>query len=180
MAASRIFFALWPQADIRRQLYHCAGELLPDKVRRVAEHNLHLTLVFIGQVTDEQRVCYQQIAGQISAKSFELEIDSTLSFARARVCCLGATSTVPGLQALLKQLQQATADCGYQPQTRPFVPHVTIARPCRSLNAGKLATSIHWPVTSFSLLQSCSTPQGVLYRELQQWPLLSNTSQVLT
>ena len=76
----------------------------------------------------------------------------------------------PALIALQRALVAALAQSGFATETRPFAPHVTLARHCaRAHEPLALAPALAWPVDAFALWAS----GGGRYEELGRWPLLT-------
>jgi 2'-5' RNA ligase len=73
--------------------------------------------------------------------------------------------------ALVAALTEAAASCGLQTDTRPYTPHITLARHAKYLPDVKFEPIV-WSAETFCLVESCSEPDGVVYKVLQQWPLL--------
>jgi len=72
---------------------------------------------------------------------------------------------------LVSALEAAAANCGLSTDTRPYTAHITLARRARHLPDVKIEP-ITWRAEAFSLVESCSEPEGVLYRVIKQWPLI--------
>jgi 2'-5' RNA ligase len=76
------------------------------------------------------------------------------------------------MAALVTDLNaRLAADCGYQPDRRPFRAHITLARKVRAARPIVAVEAIAWPVTCFSLVESLSEPGGARYEVLASWPL---------
>lgn len=96
-------------------------------VRLVQEHQMHLTLNFIGSAENERVTA--AIAG-LNAAAFELSLDGVGMFASEN----GATSlwaSVVESVALLglhEAVTKSLATIGYLPESRRYTPHIMIAR----------------------------------------------------
>jgi 2'-5' RNA ligase len=166
---SRIFFALWPNSEIRSRLEGIDKLLPQDQGRFVAVNNLHITLSFIGEVDQAQLQAYAQAAGDINSEPFELVLDRLGYFARPRVLWLGGEHTPKSLLALVKRLNKALRKQGFKPERRPFKPHVTLLRKARPLSTLPEFEPVTWFVNEFALVQSSSKPTGVSYQVLQEY-----------
>jgi 2'-5' RNA ligase len=72
---------------------------------------------------------------------------------------------------LVESLRGTLGECGLAPESRPYQPHITLAR---KANRGLPVTDIepiHWSVGDFCLAESVTDPQGARYRILRRWPL---------
>ncbi len=59
----RLFFALWPSEEVRAGLAEVMASLDVRGGKPVAAENLHITLLFLGSVTAQTRICAEKIAG---------------------------------------------------------------------------------------------------------------------
>ncbi len=169
-AGRRLFFALWPEPEVRRALV-AADRRLGREGRRVAADKLHLTLVFLGATPADRQACFSTAAAAVPGEPFELVLDRFGYFPRPRVLWLGSSQPPAALDRLVAALVPALARCGFVPESRPFAPHVTLRRKARRLPALQPETPVVWPVRDFCLCESASTPEGVQYRVLERWPL---------
>lgn len=171
MVAERFFFALWPGDAQRDALAKVQRELPGNKGRLVHAEDLHLTLVFLGDLSLDGRACAEAVADQIRAVPFKLTLDRIGCFPGVRVLWCGTSERPQPLLALLHALGSALRGCGFSPERRAFAPHVTLVRKAQLLPARELAEPIAWPVTSFNLVtaRSCPPPR---YRVMREWPLV--------
>ena len=175
VATQRLFFALWPETELQQQLARAAAALLPEHAgRRVRVENLHGTLVFLGAVNAEQRVCVEAAATAVRADSFTLNLDRFGYFRRPQVAWLGTSQPPMALNALVTQLNHGCAACGFPPEPRPYALHVTVARKLRSDPGRPPFMALTWPVERFALVESASAEDGTHYRPLRFWPLEKN------
>jgi len=127
----RLFFALWPPEQIRQSIVESFSTLsLPAKGRIISPDYLHITLHFLGQVSDERKECMHLAAQSIAASSFELVLDHLGYFPRSKVFWLGLQEKPAGLTQLVDKLGQAITACGYQLEARAYTPHITLMRKC--------------------------------------------------
>jgi 2'-5' RNA ligase len=168
-ATRRLFFALWPDEGVRRQLAAAARRWCR---KPVSDDKLHITLIFLGDQDGEQQTCCAETAAGVRGAGFELELDYLGFWPRAGIQWLGSSRVPPALPALVEALGGAlAAACDYQPERRPFVPHVTLARRVRRAPVKAGLEAIHWPVSDFALVESVMVDGRPLYRVLQRWPL---------
>ena len=172
VVTQRLFFALWPEAELQQQLAQAAAALLPQAaVRRVRPENLHCTLVFLGSVDPGQRLCVEAAAGALALPPFALVFDRFGYFRRPQVAWLGCSHTPPVLLDLAGQLRHGCAACGFPPERRPYEVHLTVARKLRRDPGRAPFLPIDWRVERFALVESVSTDEGVRYRPLRFWDL---------
>jgi 2'-5' RNA ligase len=166
----RLFFALWPDAVVRESLAAISKQRLR-KAKRVPPANLHLTLAFPGSVTRPVQLCLETGAGRIVAPPFELLVDHAGHWPRPRISWIGPTRIPAGLWSLVTALRQVLEECGLNPESRPYQPHITLAR---KANPGTVAGEfepIPWSIRNFSLVESVTDPAGAKYLPLRCWEL---------
>lgn len=177
--AQRLFFALWPPAETARRIHQHTRGLLPTTVgRRLAADQLHVTLAYLGQQSADQQQCAMDVADRLELVPFTLSLDHAGHFARAGVVWLGANHLPSPLVTLQTQLvSQLKTQCGYQPETRPYRPHVTLWRKVnRFVPSARPLPPIQWRVCAFVLARSESLDTGVRYSVIRSWP--APTAQV--
>ena len=168
----RLFFALWPDDETRRALARLARTLLPcANGRPVAAQKLHLTVAFLGLVDAGFRECVERAAGSLSAPAFELEFRRIGYWPGPRVLWAAPERTPEALTGLASMLRNALVACGYEPESRPFRAHVTLARKVRGPASETTHALIRWPVADFHLVESETLAQGARYRSLASWSL---------
>lgn len=169
----RLFFALWPDEGVRRQLQQRAMSLAIDRdARRVPEYNLHLTLHFIGNIFRHELECLQQRAREVLAEPFKVSIDDAGSFARPKVAWLGCGEIPPELDRLHFELGKRLRGCGFKPEKRRFSPHVTVARKITAPPPAPCLEPVTWQVEGFALIESRQQENGVKYLPIEEYPLI--------
>lgn len=94
--------------------------------------NLHLTIRFLGQV--EKAVAegiVDRLAGHDLLLAFELRLGELGTFKRGpfvRVVWLGLASGGGEIRALAEAVEAETVAAGLEPEARPLVAHLTLAR----------------------------------------------------
>jgi 2'-5' RNA ligase len=172
MSALRYFFALWPDQAVRDRLNALALASRPGEGRRHSADDLHITLVFIGQIAPSQKHCMEDVANSVRGRAFELSIDHTGYWSRPRIFWASPGESPQALSQLVADLNHALMGCGYEPQRRSYKPHVTLYRKARQVVPSQLAEPIIWSVNEFVL--ACSANQGLSggrYQVLRRWAL---------
>lgn len=180
----RLFIALAvPAADKRAigRLQQKARACL-EGIRMVRAEGLHLTLKFLGE-TEPQRleqikVAIDEAAG--ASEIFSLALGGIGVFpspAKARVLWVGLRSGEKAISALAGALDRSLAICGFQPEKRPFHPHLTIGRLRRPVSGDKLKRFIEaekdfegktFLVDRVILFKSTLTAGGAVHEALYQ------------
>ena len=142
--------------------------------------NLHLTLRFIGEVSEDIAADIDDALLRVKASRFSLRLAGTGVFGgnRPNVLWAGAERD-PGLVRLRDKIEQALVRAGLEPEQRKFAPHVTLAR-LRNPELDKLghflAVNAQFraeplPVEQFSLIASFPTKAGSVYEDQADYPL---------
>lgn len=171
MPTRRLFFALWPDDTTRRGIIRRRESLGRISRRRVPDHNLHLTLVFLGDQPFDRVQDFEALAGALAGEACTLELTRFGWFPGARVLWLGGAAPRPlaGLQAAL---QRQIVELGVELDERPFRPHVTLFRRVDRQPDFVKPEPLPWPVRDFVLVESIS---GAPYRVVGRWPLRAAT-----
>jgi len=167
----RVFFALVPGAEARRALDALARQHAPARARRVPAADLHLTLLFLGNVPESElpRLC--AAAALIAAPPFAVVLDRLERWRGGLLCATGTAG--PEVLALQQQLVRGVQDAGFTVDTRPFRAHATLARdlPPAAGRVDEPIEPVRLPVGSFCLMESREQADGGRYSVLAQWRL---------
>jgi 2'-5' RNA ligase len=128
---ARLFVALDLPDELREGVSSWGSEALADPaLRPVAVESLHVTLVFLGYRPEEEIEGVAAVMRERTGPAPWVELLDPVQRPprrRARLYALPALS--PGTEALQSGLEQGLAEAGfYEPDKRPFWPHVTVAR----------------------------------------------------
>jgi 2'-5' RNA ligase len=171
----RLFLALWPDditrsklADVQKQFGK--NERLK-KARPVPVQNLHITMHFLGAVSEQVHAMLEDALSSVHAQTCNLVIDRWGYFPRPKVIWLGANSSPEPLTRLVAQTESCIQQCieGYE-QNR-FVPHVTVFRKARHPVEVDDFHPIEWNIDRFALVESDTRPEGAVYTVLKEWML---------
>ena len=144
---TRTFIALELDESLQRFLENVMRRLaaqLPG-VRWVDPAGIHLTLAFLGELSDEQLLAAKQAAGtaaqQIPPFEFRLKEPGIFGSQRQpRVIWMGIEETSGNLFRLHGVLNRELELRGFEVDSRPFSPHLTLARIKQPLNADEQQT----------------------------------------
>lgn len=168
----RIFLALWPNDTVRDQLEQQLAPLFKKPgPRRVPRRNWHITLAFLGNVSQQVYDCAMQQAGRIHAEPFALSLSTLGYWSRPRVVWVGTDATPDSLKQLVQDLNRALHPCGYQPEHVDYVPHLTVLRKATQAPTLKTISPVRWQVNDFVLVESVTRQRGSEYQVVQRWPL---------
>lgn len=121
------------QLDRLQERFRRDHKINDSALKWVRSQNIHLTLKFLGEVPDRQIVDICAAVSQAASQSapFDLEIGNCGCFpprGSARVLWVGLTTGLEPLKTLQENLELSLLDLGFEPEHRPFSPHLTLAR----------------------------------------------------
>lgn len=163
---ARLFVALWPDADARAALAaHRDGWRWPATARPIASCDLHATLHFIGDCPRERIAELQAMLAEVATESPTLR-GKALELWRGGIAVL-TLQAEPRLLLLHERIGVVLVAAGIARETRPFVPHVTLARRAKGAVAPSEPPAITWHATGLALVQSHGGQAP--YEVLQAW-----------
>jgi RNA 2',3'-cyclic 3'-phosphodiesterase len=167
----RLFFALWPDDDLTRQLTEIARQLnLESGSRRVDPKNYHVTLAFVGEVPAAKLAVLQQIGRSLRVPRFTFICDSIEFWQRSQVVVGAVRAAPPGLLDLGRKLNDAL-----ELPREPLCAHVTLARKVTQASVLQAMSPVVWRATDFSLIRSDTGGAESAYTVLDTWSLLDET-----
>ncbi len=175
----RLFVALELPVAVRDALLASMGAFGGSVIgaRWQSDEQLHLTLRFIGEVDRHQAADIDAALGTVNFQPFDLALGEPGSFERrGRADCLWVgVRPRDAVAALAQRVDAALARVGIAPETRAFVPHITLARLGRDAGsiAGFLARPIPqlaFSVSGFALWDSRLGHGGADYDVIARYP----------
>jgi len=158
-------------------------------LRWVDPTGIHLTLAFLGELNDAQLSEVQEASAQaartVSPFTYHLSHLGTFGSQRQpRVICVGIDVLTGQLAKLHRMLNQELPQRGFEIDTRPFSPHLTLARiktpltleeqqRLQNLLANKrlIPSSAIYEVHGISVMKSELLRAGAKYTCLRDYPL---------
>ncbi|EOT7836630.1 RNA 2',3'-cyclic phosphodiesterase [Pseudomonas aeruginosa] len=170
----RLFFALpCPRPLADRIGRWRDGQALPGCP--VATENLHLTLAFLGQLPATRLDALRDMAATIKEPPFDIRLDRLLRW-RNGILSLAPGQPPGALLRLQRALRFGLAALELPPESRPFSPHLTLARHAAPLEDAQPPPTFVWQAEHFDLLRSETAPTGVHYLSLGRWALRGENS----
>lgn len=191
-AARRIFFALWPEASVARQLYalgaaahaRCGG-------RRMRCDTLHLTLAFLGDVDDAGFAAACAAADEVAAAAMKavagagvgaggtaLRVDRLAYWKHNHIVWAGCDAVPAAVAGLAAALAAALRQRGFRLDSRHFAAHATLLRNARCDGDLPPPAPFEWPVRDFVLARSRLDPAGARYEIVRNWPLVAPSTRM--
>ncbi|GCE27961.1 RNA 2',3'-cyclic phosphodiesterase [Dictyobacter alpinus] len=184
---TRTFIALEMNAVLQSHLsgfIHQVAPVLPG-MKWVNPQGIHLTLAFLGELDDEQladvSAAAQETAWQASSFTYHLTRPGIFGPPRQpRVLWMGIEENSGSLVQVHRFLQQQLSQRNFSLDTRPFSPHLTLARGKMPLTPQEYASlqkllarpqpsAQTYPATYLHVMKSELTSTGAHYTELQKY-----------
>lgn len=145
-------------------------------VKLVEAHNIHITLVFIGEIHENKLDLVKEAVSEVNFNSFKIKLRGTGAFpnlSRPRVVWIGVEQGMQELRAIRGMLLKGLLGRGIRPDDeKEFSPHLTIGRvkgPSNLLNLIKVINEYQntefceFTVNKVTLFKSTLTPKGPIY-----------------
>ena len=178
----RSFFCIELPPEVQKKLWHTVDALRTvfQDLKWVSGNGLHITLKFLGEqqqllLEDLMRSFEERLAssGQDTIALCSSVLGAFPSMRAARTLFFELRGDLVSLQAIASMVEEVSAEHGIPRETRPFKPHITLARTRRTETVmipqkeTQLFNKIEWHATSVTLMKSVLTPAGPLYTPLK-------------
>jgi 2'-5' RNA ligase len=182
------------KAELLRELGASAGEA---RLQWVKPDSIHLTLKFLGDFPEEQVSALRQALTPVmeTQTSFALPVGGVGVFPDLRAprvlwVGVGQASVNPeqSIQHLAKTIDRVMAALGCAPESKPFAPHLTLARiKTGGRDVGRALASLGicssptmvgtLEVCEVALIKSDLQPSGAVYSRLFSVPLAGSSNR---
>jgi 2'-5' RNA ligase len=153
----------------------------------IHEQDVHVTLQFLGEVTLTQKAEIITALMKLSTEqeSFPLEIDGIGTFGRTeqpRILWAGVEGDLGQLHQLQKKITEKLRPIGFQPDDRPYRPHVTLARKFKG-NTFTISQTDQWGtmtrawIANHITLYETKLGQQPMYQPIASFPLSTKQDQ---
>jgi RNA 2',3'-cyclic 3'-phosphodiesterase len=174
LQSRRLFFALWPADDLRMRIETETGSLVERAGgRRTPARNLHVTVLFLGDVPAVRSEAVLAAAAETSGDAFQISFDQIETWPGSNVLCLTCRRPPSALAGLAEELRTRLAARTFEFRKQVFRPHITLARDLPRMRSTESIPPLHWPVGDFVLVESNMTRSGSRYSVVRSWPLAS-------
>ena len=185
MEQIRSFVAIELPDELKRELSQLEAQLKSSEqpwVKWVNPHSIHLTLKFLGNIAvgrigEITRTIEEATQG---IPLFHLEVRDLGVFPnlkRVQVAWIGISGEVDKLGQLQQRIDSNLAPLGFAPESRPFTPHLTLARLHNRVSLeerqrfGQLIAGTGFKasiikVDAISLMMSQLTREGAIYSRI--------------
>lgn len=168
----RAFFALTPPGTTKLAIEAWRDKAFPRFYSPVKASNFHITLAFLGDVSESQLDSLSQyIDTHLNTRCFSLTLDYVGYWSKPKALWLGNTQVPKEQLDLVALLQKASPACGITLQKRDYISHLTLARKCNeNPPAALIEPNFAFQATELTLYESASSAHGVVYRPVLSWP----------
>lgn len=168
----RLFFAIWPDEDLRSKLAPhrlevtrvCGG-------RPMLPLTLHMTLIYVGEVEQIRLADLFAIGDAVRTPPFTYTIDVAACFGKAGVAWLAADRTPQPLIDLQTELKTGVTAAKFPADPRPFRPHMTVARGIARAVEPWHVTEVPWRIDRFRLVAAAPADKDITYETVREWAL---------
>lgn len=151
-----------------------------DGLRWTSTESWHVTLQFLGSTDQQQYNCIIPRLREICFPPIPIRLESTGVFDRAGIF-FADVKPAPALLVLQQSVIAATTACGFVPESRPYHPHITLAR-AKEKDATQTLRNLKTRVvrdpkftlfmaSEFVLYESFTLPTGSGYEIRERFPL---------
>lgn len=175
----RAFVASFPPPEVREALHRAALDLpASTRFRLVSPEKIHLTLKFLGDVTDEGLSLATEALQQARGGHEPFEV-ATSGFGvfpsrrKARILWAGTGEGSGRLRDLAGAVEEALETAGFGREARPYLPHLTLGRARgRPVDVALEASAptLRFTVSGLDLVSSTQGAAGVTYSVLATFP----------
>jgi 2'-5' RNA ligase len=184
----RSFLAFEMPVKIREIVSRTLKEIkkLPLDVRWVGADNIHITVVFMGNISQDDLMPIRKAVSKICKRYGPFNVTLTGSgifgsLRNPRVFWMGLDGDLTRMSYFRNSLQKNLTPFGIKEEKRRFKPHLTLGRfrkgPGSNVNMYELLseyqniTSPTCTVEELILFRSELRPGGAIYSKLEAWPL---------
>lgn len=173
MGSERLFFALWPDSALREELARRARPIQAAAVdgQPVPDENFHITLRFLGHLDVDGWKRAERAAGRVRHRDITLKLDRAGHWEQPRVLWLGCSDVPDPILGLLADLNTELGGEGFEFRSRPWRPHVTVARGVTEVAELPSVEPLQWELSRFVLVRSELGGSASDYEVVGEWPL---------
>lgn len=176
----RTFIAIDLSDEFKTKLidYQPEFDKLNSKAKWVSAENMHLTLLFLGDISDQEIDQVKTVLDKIDIGGFELKFDNLGRFMqkKGRAVLWAGLKAPDALYEIVEFISKNLQNIPSVVSAKPFVPHITIAR-FKNLNNKKefkekvmslTAEPITCNIDKIILYSSELTPVGPIYAKIHE------------
>ena len=173
----RIFFAVDLPAEIKTKLLTFQDRLITLDANPISAENFHITLSFLGDVSENKIESVLDHLKISSFESFKVKLEYPLFMSQSNILALevddGKTELTNLKNSIEKKLQTISH---FNIEKRNYKPHVSLFRKVEKIRDDLPSCKLSFTVNSFCLMASLPTKKSVRYEIIEQWQLARERS----
>ncbi|MFT4591775.1 MAG: 2'-5' RNA ligase [Gammaproteobacteria bacterium] len=170
----RLFFALWPSAELRAELLQAVTPMRDAaEGRLIPSENYHLTLAFLDRVPERLIPDVVTAAKSVLFQPIDLALDCYGVFEQPQVLWYGSKELPVPLGALVSELREQLAPLVKLRPERIFRPHVSVVRKQSQLPNLEPPAKLLWQASDFVLVHSEYGPGRANYTVMERFSAAS-------
>lgn len=172
----RLFISLDIPEKIKKEILEIQNNLPEFKGKKTEKQNLHLTLKFLGEVSESKLEEIKNKLSEIKLSGFKTKISKIGFFSKSEIRIIWLSMS--DCEKLQEEIDEKLKEIF--PKEKRFMGHLTIARVksvkdkkgfIEYLNKTKIS-EMEFSVKEFNLMQSILKSSGPDYKVLKSYPLL--------
>jgi len=124
----RCFIAVNLNDDIKRSLGEVQRNFQELPLKFVKPESTHITLKFLGEISEAKVRRLMEKMEEIRAKNFKIEVHGLGIFPNERFPRVLWAGVSGDFRELYEEVERITGELGFSRESRPFTPHITLAR----------------------------------------------------
>jgi len=171
-ANHRVFFAIDLDPIIKTQLMSYQDNYIDLDAQPIDAANFHITLSFLGELTERKIETIIDGLSPIEQNPFELTIKDPIYLSSAKILALEIEDKRKQLQQLKDSIESNIRSIThFNIEKRDYLPHVSLFRKVEQFPDFFLPIQKNLLVDSFCLMTSVATKKSVRYEIIEQWRL---------
>jgi len=173
----RIFFAVDLPAELKTKLLSYQDRLTMVDGNAIKAENFHITLTFLGSVSESK---IDRILDHLKlqpASPFEISLQRPLYLSQSKILALSVEFGAERLLAVKKNLDnQLQSVTHFDIEKRRYQPHVSLFRKVEQLADNIPLFEQTFKVKRLTLMASVPSKKSVRYETIEEWPLQKRQS----
>ena len=173
----RTFIAIDIPDNITSKIITFQKSINDEGIKLVNKDNLHLTLMYIGEISEKQLLDIKNKLSKIKFKKFKAEVNGIDSFRRGNNVGVIIATIKDGNETLLELYNTIALKLNDVKQEHSFIPHITIARIKKNNQVWKLLEETktknfgYFTIHSIKIKESILTNTKSIYKTLDEFIL---------
>ncbi len=173
----RTFFAIELSPQVKTKLLTFQDRLLSLEGNPINANNFHITLSFLGELSERKIETILDNLRAPPSKPFEIEIANPIYLSRSNILAAEVTNGKSELNTLKRYIENSIQSwCHFNIEKRDYIPHISLFRKVEYFPENLPDFKYHYEVDSFCLMTSTPAKKGVQYQLIEEWRLNKHRS----